>query len=87
MTDAGSTPPQRPARSASTAPPPPWRSTAATAAFFGAPALLLRSLASDPDRRAITTADGAVIIAGDFTAATYRLATNSSPGARPAAPP
>ncbi|MEV7775792.1 AMP-binding protein [Kitasatospora sp. NPDC086791] len=42
--------------------------------FVSAPALVLRSLASDPDRRAITTADGAVITAGDFAAATYRLA-------------
>ncbi|MEU9045526.1 MULTISPECIES: AMP-binding protein [unclassified Kitasatospora] len=42
--------------------------------FVSAPALILRSLAADPDRRAITTADGAVITAGDFAAATYRLA-------------
>ncbi|WP_030247921.1 AMP-binding protein [Streptomyces sp. NRRL S-350] len=42
--------------------------------FISAPALILRSLASDPTRRAITTADGTVITAGDFAAATYRLA-------------
>ncbi|WBP90980.1 AMP-binding protein [Kitasatospora cathayae] len=42
--------------------------------FVSAPALILRSLASRPDRRAITTADGVEITAGDFAAATYRLA-------------
>ncbi|MGW1176019.1 AMP-binding protein [Kitasatospora sp. NPDC002543] len=42
--------------------------------FVSGPALILRSLASDPDRRAIVTADGVGITAGDFAAATYRLA-------------
>ncbi|MFF2080229.1 AMP-binding protein [Kitasatospora sp. NPDC058162] len=42
--------------------------------FVSAPALILRSLASDPGRRAVTTADGAEITAGDFAATTYRLA-------------
>ncbi|MFF7991545.1 AMP-binding protein [Kitasatospora xanthocidica] len=42
--------------------------------FVSAPALVLRSLAADPARPAITTADGEVITAGDFAAATYRLA-------------
>ncbi|MER7767851.1 AMP-binding protein [Kitasatospora sp. NPDC096140] len=42
--------------------------------FISAPALILHSLAARPDRRAITTADGTVITAGDFAAATYRLA-------------
>ncbi|MEV7601162.1 AMP-binding protein [Kitasatospora sp. NPDC089797] len=42
--------------------------------FVSAPALILRSLASDPDRRALTTADGVEITAGEFAAATYRLA-------------
>ncbi|MFD8784528.1 AMP-binding protein [Kitasatospora sp. NPDC059599] len=42
--------------------------------FVSAPALILRSLGADPGRPAITTADGDVITAGDFTAATYRLA-------------
>ncbi|MEV7602732.1 AMP-binding protein [Kitasatospora sp. NPDC089797] len=42
--------------------------------FVSAPALILRSLASDPDRRAITTADGVEITGGEFAAATYRLA-------------
>ncbi|GAB7180571.1 adenylate forming domain class I superfamily protein [Kitasatospora sp. Ki12] len=42
--------------------------------FVSAPALVLRSLAADPGRPAITTADGEVITAGDFAAATYRLA-------------
>ncbi|MFJ8625182.1 AMP-binding protein [Kitasatospora sp. NPDC093550] len=42
--------------------------------FISAPALILRSLAADPARRAVTTADGEVITAGDFAAATYRLA-------------
>ncbi|MFF4925916.1 AMP-binding protein [Kitasatospora sp. NPDC001261] len=44
------------------------------AEFVSGPALILQSLASDPDRQAIVTADGAEITAGDFTAATYRLA-------------
>ncbi|WP_310794235.1 AMP-binding protein [Streptomyces sp. 1114.5] len=44
------------------------------AEFVSAPALILRSLFADPDRRAITTADGVVITAGEFAAATYRLA-------------
>ncbi|MFD8703948.1 AMP-binding protein [Kitasatospora sp. NPDC059648] len=42
--------------------------------FVSAPALILRSLVSDPHRRAITTADRAEITAGDFAATTYRLA-------------
>ncbi|MBD0691734.1 AMP-binding protein [Streptomyces sp. CBMA123] len=42
--------------------------------FVSAPALILRALASHPDRRAITTADRVEITAGDFAAATYRLA-------------
>ncbi|CAM5333032.1 Fatty acid CoA ligase OS=Kitasatospora aureofaciens OX=1894 GN=GCM10010502_34370 PE=4 SV=1 [Kitasatospora aureofaciens] len=42
--------------------------------FVSAPALILRSLVSEPHRRAITTADGVEITAGDFAAATYRLA-------------
>ncbi|MFJ3214980.1 AMP-binding protein [Kitasatospora sp. NPDC086801] len=42
--------------------------------FVSAPALILQSLAADPDRRAITTADGIELTAGDFAAATYRLA-------------
>ncbi|MFF1908571.1 AMP-binding protein [Kitasatospora sp. NPDC058218] len=44
------------------------------AEFISAPALVLRSLARDPDRPAITTADGVGITAGEFAAATYRLA-------------
>ncbi|MFI9362467.1 AMP-binding protein [Kitasatospora sp. NPDC053057] len=42
--------------------------------FVSAPALILRSLVSNPHRRAITTADRVEITAGDFAAATYRLA-------------
>ncbi|MFJ3217475.1 AMP-binding protein [Kitasatospora sp. NPDC086801] len=42
--------------------------------FVSAPALILRSLSADPGRRAIVTADGGEITAGDFAAATYRLA-------------
>ncbi|MFH9352427.1 AMP-binding protein [Kitasatospora sp. NPDC017646] len=42
--------------------------------FVSAPALILRSLVSDPHRRAVTTADGVEITGGDFAAATYRLA-------------
>ncbi|MFF3111147.1 AMP-binding protein [Kitasatospora sp. NPDC057904] len=42
--------------------------------FISAPALILRALSTDPDRRAITTADRVEITAGDFAAATYRLA-------------
>ncbi|MFI9158896.1 AMP-binding protein [Kitasatospora aureofaciens] len=42
--------------------------------FVSAPALILRSLLREPHRRAITTADGVEITAGDFAAATYRLA-------------
>ncbi|MGW2254317.1 AMP-binding protein [Kitasatospora sp. NPDC001660] len=42
--------------------------------FVSAPELILGALAADPTRRAITTADGADITAGDFVAATYRLA-------------
>lgn len=42
--------------------------------FVSGPALILRSLTSDPDREAVVTADGARITAGDFAAATYRLA-------------
>ncbi|MFF2144998.1 AMP-binding protein [Kitasatospora sp. NPDC058190] len=44
------------------------------AEFVSGPALILRSLSSDPDRPAITTADGVEITAGEFAAATYRLA-------------
>ncbi|MFH9354507.1 AMP-binding protein [Kitasatospora sp. NPDC017646] len=42
--------------------------------FVSAPASILRSLVSDPHRRAVTTADGVEITGGDFAAATYRLA-------------
>ncbi|MET9397956.1 AMP-binding protein [Kitasatospora sp. NPDC002965] len=42
--------------------------------FISAPALILRSLSRDPDRTAVITADGAGITAGEFAAATYRLA-------------
>ncbi|MBV6699150.1 AMP-binding protein [Kitasatospora aureofaciens] len=42
--------------------------------FVSAPELILRALAADPARRALTTADGEDITAGDFAAATYRLA-------------
>ncbi|MEU4296718.1 fatty acid--CoA ligase, partial [Kitasatospora aureofaciens] len=42
--------------------------------FVSAPALLLRSLLREPHRRAITTADGGEITAGDLAAATCRLA-------------
>ncbi|GAA1970626.1 AMP-binding protein [Kitasatospora viridis] len=42
--------------------------------FVSAPALILRSLAADPGRRAVTTADGERITAGEFAAAVYRLA-------------
>ncbi|MFD7641536.1 AMP-binding protein [Kitasatospora sp. NPDC059795] len=42
--------------------------------FVSGPALVLRSLAADPDRRAIVDADGVGITAGEFAAATYRLA-------------
>ncbi|MEU4119664.1 AMP-binding protein, partial [Kitasatospora sp. NPDC028055] len=42
--------------------------------FVSGPALILRSLASHPERRAITSADGVEITAGDFAATTYRLA-------------
>ncbi|MEU9078060.1 AMP-binding protein [Kitasatospora sp. NPDC048538] len=44
------------------------------AEFISAPALILRSLSRDPDRPAVTTADGVTITAGEFAAATYRLA-------------
>ncbi|MFD8478421.1 AMP-binding protein [Kitasatospora sp. NPDC059673] len=44
------------------------------AEFVNGLALILRSLAADPDRPAIVTADGAGITAGEFAAATYRLA-------------
>ncbi|WP_316527209.1 AMP-binding protein [Kitasatospora brasiliensis] len=43
------------------------------AEFVSGPEMILRSLASDPDRQAIVTADGASITAGDFATATYRL--------------
>ncbi|MFJ6772457.1 AMP-binding protein [Kitasatospora sp. NPDC091257] len=43
------------------------------AEFVSGPALILRSLASDPDRRAVVTADGAGITAGALAAAAYRL--------------
>ncbi|MFD9685749.1 AMP-binding protein [Kitasatospora sp. NPDC059088] len=42
--------------------------------FVSAPALILRSLASHPERLAITSADGDGITAGDFAATAYRLA-------------
>ncbi|MFE2410107.1 AMP-binding protein [Kitasatospora sp. NPDC059408] len=42
--------------------------------FVSAPALILSALAADPARRAVTTADGVDVTAGDFAAATYRLA-------------
>ncbi|MFE3500988.1 AMP-binding protein [Kitasatospora sp. NPDC059160] len=42
--------------------------------FVSGPALILRSLTSHPERRAITSADGAEITAGDFAATAYRLA-------------
>ncbi|MFJ2864380.1 AMP-binding protein [Kitasatospora sp. NPDC087314] len=53
-----------------------YKEEAATAdqEFVSAPALILQSLAADPDRHALTTADGTEITAGDFAAATYRLA-------------
>ncbi|MFE7531509.1 AMP-binding protein [Kitasatospora sp. NPDC057542] len=44
------------------------------AEFVSGPALILRSLASDPSRPAITSADGVELTAGDFAATTYRLA-------------
>ncbi|MER6303481.1 AMP-binding protein [Kitasatospora sp. NPDC001539] len=44
------------------------------AEFVSAPALILRSLSSDPARPALTTPDGLRITAGEFAAATYRLA-------------
>ncbi|MGW3232397.1 AMP-binding protein [Kitasatospora sp. NPDC001095] len=44
------------------------------AEFVSGPALILQSLASDPDRRAVVAADGTEITAVDFAAATYRLA-------------
>lgn len=42
--------------------------------FVSGTALILQSLAADPDRRAIVTADGTEVTSGDFAAATYRLA-------------
>ncbi|MBD0690073.1 AMP-binding protein [Streptomyces sp. CBMA123] len=42
--------------------------------FVSVPALILRALAARPDRRAVTTADRVEVTAGDFAAATYRLA-------------
>ncbi|MER5352375.1 AMP-binding protein [Kitasatospora sp. NPDC002551] len=44
------------------------------AEFVSGPALILRSLASGPDREAVVTADGSRITSGAFAAATYRLA-------------
>ncbi|MFF0390159.1 AMP-binding protein [Kitasatospora sp. NPDC004615] len=44
------------------------------AEFVSGPATVLRSLATDPHRRAVVAADGTEIIAGEFAAATYRLA-------------
>ncbi|MFE2107367.1 AMP-binding protein [Kitasatospora sp. NPDC059463] len=44
------------------------------AEFVSGPELILRSLASGPDRQALVTADGAAVSAGAFAAATYRLA-------------
>ncbi|MFI2611653.1 AMP-binding protein [Kitasatospora sp. NPDC018619] len=44
------------------------------AEFVSGPALILQSLAADPGRRAIVTADGAEVTAGGFADATYRLA-------------
>ncbi|MFI9276115.1 AMP-binding protein [Kitasatospora sp. NPDC052896] len=42
--------------------------------FVSGPALILRTLTTGSDRRAVTTADGVEITADGFTAATYRLA-------------
>ncbi|MFJ8039043.1 AMP-binding protein [Kitasatospora sp. NPDC096147] len=42
--------------------------------FISAPALVLRSLSRDPDRQAVTAADGTRITAGAYAAAAYRLA-------------
>ncbi|MFI5532941.1 AMP-binding protein [Kitasatospora sp. NPDC051853] len=42
--------------------------------FVSAPALILRSLSREPDRVALTTADGGRITAGEYVAATHRLA-------------
>ncbi|MFE7564094.1 AMP-binding protein [Kitasatospora sp. NPDC057500] len=42
--------------------------------FVSGAALILRSLAADPDRPAVVTADGVRIASGEFAAATYRLA-------------
>ncbi|MFF2951665.1 AMP-binding protein [Kitasatospora sp. NPDC057965] len=44
------------------------------AEFVSGPALILRSLASGPDRPAVVDADGTVITSGDFAAASCRLA-------------
>ncbi|MET8543734.1 AMP-binding protein [Kitasatospora sp. NPDC004799] len=44
------------------------------AEFVSGPRLILQSLASRPDRTAVVTADGAEVTAGEFAAATYRLA-------------
>ncbi|MFJ7910992.1 AMP-binding protein [Kitasatospora sp. NPDC096204] len=44
------------------------------AEFVSGPALILQSLASDPDRRAVVAADGTEVTAGDLATATYRLA-------------
>ncbi|MFJ2866662.1 AMP-binding protein [Kitasatospora sp. NPDC087314] len=42
--------------------------------FVSTPALILRSLSADPGRPAVITPDGVEITAGDFAAASYRLA-------------
>ncbi|GAA3037654.1 hypothetical protein GCM10020229_56240 [Kitasatospora albolonga] len=42
--------------------------------FVSAPALILRSLTGEPDRVVLTTADGVGITAGEYVAATHRLA-------------
>ncbi|MGW4652042.1 AMP-binding protein [Kitasatospora sp. NPDC004289] len=44
------------------------------AEFVSGPALILRSLSREPDRTAVTTADGTRITAGEYAAATHRLA-------------
>ncbi|MER5862927.1 AMP-binding protein [Kitasatospora sp. NPDC002040] len=44
------------------------------AEFVSAPALILRSLSREPERTVLTTADGVGITAGEYVAATHRLA-------------
>ncbi|MBV2151548.1 AMP-binding protein [Kitasatospora sp. SUK 42] len=43
------------------------------AEFVSAPALILQSLSSDPDRRAVVTADGVDVTAGELATTAYRL--------------